>query len=86
MPPGMPNTLTPWRDMFTQSLNAAILASESTGMSTQTHAIIVGGCIFLGFMLLLLITMSYTNVGNRHEIKAEAEDTHRTHTNNHGHH
>ncbi|RAX51234.1 hypothetical protein DQ353_02355 [Arthrobacter sp. AQ5-05] len=73
--------------MFTQSLNAAILASESTGgMSTGTQALLVGGGIFLLFMLMLLITMSYSNVGNRHQVKPEPEDTHRTHTNKHGHH
>ncbi|MDQ0094015.1 hypothetical protein [Paeniglutamicibacter psychrophenolicus] len=73
--------------MFTQSLNAAILASESTGgMATQTQALLVGGGIFLLFMLMLLITMSYSNVGNRHQVKPEPEDTHRTHTNKHGHH
>ncbi|GAA5229142.1 hypothetical protein [Paeniglutamicibacter antarcticus] len=73
--------------MFTQSLNAAILASESTGgMSTGTQALLVGGGIFALLMLMLLITMSYSNVGNRHEIKPEPEDPHRTHTNKHGHH
>ena len=73
--------------MFTQSLNAAILASESTGgLPTQTLALIIGGGIFLLFMLMLLVTMSYTNVGNRHQVKPEPEDTHRQHTNKHGHH
>ncbi|MFJ6417336.1 hypothetical protein [Paeniglutamicibacter sp. NPDC091659] len=73
--------------MFTQSLNAAILASESAeGIPTETMALIIGGGIFLLFMLMLLITMSYTNVGNRHEVKAEADDTHRQHANKHGHH
>ncbi|MCV9993738.1 hypothetical protein OIU93_05410 [Paeniglutamicibacter sp. ZC-3] len=74
--------------MFTQSLNAAIAAAESTGggMSTETQALIVGGSIFVIFMLLLLIAMSYSNVANRHDVKAEPEDTHRTHANKHGHH
>ena len=49
-------------------------------------ALIIGGGIFLLFMLMLLITMSYTNVGNRHEVKAETDDTHRQHANKHGHH
>ena len=73
--------------MFTQSLNAAIVASESTGgIPTETMALLIGGGIFLLFMLMLLITMSYTNVGNRHQVKAETEDTHRQHANKHGHH
>lgn len=74
--------------MFTQSLNAAIAASESTGggMSTGAHALLIGGGLFFAFMVLLMITMSYSNVSNRHEVKAEPEDTHRMHANKHGHH
>jgi uncharacterized membrane protein YtjA (UPF0391 family) len=73
--------------MFTQSLNAAVAATEGTGgLSTGTQALMVGGVIFVVFLVLLLITMSYSNVGNRHQVKAEPEDTHRTHTNKHGHH
>lgn len=73
--------------MFTQSLNAAILASESAeGIPTETMALIIGGGIFLLFMLMLLITMSYSNVGNRHRVVPESDDTHRQHSNNHGHH
>lgn len=73
--------------MFTQSLNAAILASEATGgIPTGTMALIIGGGIFALFMLMLLITMSYTNVGNRHHIKVEVDDAHRQHANKHGHH
>lgn len=72
--------------MFTQSLNAAIFAAESTGgMSTQTQALLVGGGIFLAFMVMLLVTMSYSNVGRRHQVKPEPEDVHRTHANKHGH-
>lgn len=70
--------------MFTQSLNAA--TESAGGMSTGTQALIVGGVIFVLFLVLLLITMSYSNVSNRHEVVAEPEDTHRTHTNKHGHH
>ncbi|MGH3651405.1 hypothetical protein [Glutamicibacter sp.] len=60
-------------------MNALILASEaaSTGMDPHTFAVIVGGGIFAALMVLLLITVSYTNVGNRHDAKPEPEDTHR---------
>jgi hypothetical protein len=73
--------------MFTQSLIAASAATETAGgMSTEVQALLVGGGIFVIFMVLLLITMSYSNVGNRHQVKAEPEDTHRSHANKHGHH
>ncbi|WP_279403071.1 hypothetical protein [Arthrobacter sp. JCM 19049] len=33
--------------------------------------------IFVALMVGLLITMSYTNVGNRHQVKPEPHDIHR---------
>lgn len=55
------------------------MASEaaSTGIDPHTMALIIGGGIFVAFMILLLVTVSYTNVGNRHTVKPEPEDTHR---------
>ncbi|PRB72326.1 hypothetical protein CQ011_01275 [Arthrobacter sp. MYb213] len=60
-------------------MNALIMASEaaSTGMDPHTMAIIIGGGIFLTLMVLLLVTVSYTNVGMRHADHAEGEDVHR---------
>lgn len=46
-------------------------------MDPHTFAVLVGGGIFAALMVLLLITVSYTNVGNRHDAKPEPEDTHR---------
>lgn len=60
-------------------MNALILASEaaSTGISAEGWSFIIGGTIFAALMLLLLITVSYTNVGMRHEAKPEEHDVHR---------
>ncbi|MGP9781078.1 hypothetical protein CQ010_18270 [Arthrobacter sp. MYb211] len=60
-------------------MNALIMASEaaSTGIDPHTMAIIVGGGIFVALMVLLLVTVSYTNVGLRHADHDEVEDIHR---------
>ena len=69
-------------------MNALIMASEaaSSGLEPHTWALIIGGGIFVALMILLLITVSYTNVGNRHEAKEEEHDIHRqfkTHEHSH---
>ncbi|WP_343900798.1 hypothetical protein [Arthrobacter rhombi] len=46
---------------------------------------IVSGGIFVFFLLLLFICVSFTNVGNRHDAHAEVEDTHKQFSNKHGH-
>ncbi|WP_159609243.1 hypothetical protein [Glutamicibacter sp. JC586] len=60
-------------------MNALILASEAstTGISGHTWSLLIGGGIFVALMILLLITVSYTNVGNRHPAKEEDQDIHR---------
>lgn len=59
-------------------LNELILATEaSAGIDPHTWALIIGGGIFAALMVLLLITVSYTNVGLRHADHDEVEDTHR---------
>ncbi|WP_022875299.1 hypothetical protein [Arthrobacter sp. PAO19] len=60
-------------------MNALILASEAaeTGLGGHTWSLLIGGSIFVALMILLLITVSYTNVGNRHSVKDEEQDIHR---------
>ena len=58
------------------ALNLAVAATES-GTDGHTWAIFIGGGIFLALMLGLLVTLSYTNVGNRHSAKPEPHDIHR---------
>lgn len=44
-----------------------------------------GVSIFLFMLLLMFITVSFTNLGNRHEAHEEVADPHRQHTNKHDH-
>ncbi|GER24425.1 hypothetical protein NCCP1664_29200 [Zafaria cholistanensis] len=64
-------------------LLSAAAEAESTSGNT---ALLIGGGIMAFFLLALLVTASYTNVGRRHEAHAEVADMHRQHTNKHGHH
>lgn len=73
--------------MLNTFMSAANAAAETTGgLETGTWAIIIGGGVFLLFMVLLLITVSFSNVGLRHTVEDEVADAHRQHTNKHGHH
>ncbi|MEE1622484.1 hypothetical protein ACQ3I4_14035 [Zafaria sp. Z1313] len=72
--------------MLNQYVGAAVAATEHAAESAANQALLVGGSIFAVFLVLLLITVSFTNVGRRHEAHAEVADTHRQHTNKHGHH
>ena len=69
--------------MLVQLLTAA---AEAESNSAGTTALLVGGGIMAFFLLALLVTVSYTNVGRRHDTHAEVADTHRQHSNKHGHH
>jgi hypothetical protein len=44
-----------------------------------------GVSIFVIMVVLLSITLSYSNLGNRHEPVEEHSDPHRQHTNKHDH-
>ncbi|WP_285724397.1 hypothetical protein [Psychromicrobium xiongbiense] len=44
-----------------------------------------GVAIFAIMLLLLFITVSFSNVGNRHAATEEEPDPHRQHTNKHDH-
>lgn len=50
--------------------NAALLASEAAeaeGGNALMWAFIIGGSLMLTFLVLMLITGSYSNVSNKHE-------------------
>ena len=73
--------------MLNTLMSAANATEETTGgLETGTWALIIGGGVFLLFMLMLLVTVSFSNVGLRHTVEDEASDSHRQHTNKHGHH
>lgn len=70
--------------MLTQVLGT-VLASGAEAEGASALPYIIGGGIFAFFLLLLFVCVSFTNVGNRHEAHAEADDTHRQFSNKHGH-
>ena len=61
-------------------------AAEAEAEGAGTAALLVGGGIMAAFLVMLFITVSFTNVGRRHEAHAEVADQHRQHPNKHGHH
>lgn len=70
--------------MLTQVLGT-VLASGAEVEEVGSLPYLIGGGIFAFFLLLLFICVSFSNVGNRHEAHAEADDVHRQFGNKHGH-
>lgn len=46
---------------------------------------VIGGAMFAVLVVLLLITLSYSNLGRRHAAVEEHADPHRQHPNKHDH-
>jgi hypothetical protein len=46
---------------------------------------VIGGVMFVILLLLMFVTLSYSNLGNRHAAKDEHADPHRQHPNKHDH-
>ena len=46
---------------------------------------VIGGTMFAILVVLLLITLSYSNLGKRHVVVEEHSDPHRQHPNKHDH-
>jgi hypothetical protein len=46
---------------------------------------VFGVSIFTILLILMFVTLSYTNLGNRHEAVEEHSDPHRQHPNKHDH-
>ncbi|ABY24960.1 conserved hypothetical protein [Renibacterium salmoninarum ATCC 33209] len=73
--------------MLTQLVGAAVIAaSEHEEPAPLFMPFWMFGVVaILVLLLLMFITMSFTNLGNRHEAHEEEPDPHRQHTNNHDH-
>ncbi|WP_298252792.1 hypothetical protein [uncultured Arthrobacter sp.] len=69
------------------SLGSAMLATEGTEHHTELPMpALAYGLIIMGLLLLLmLVTVSFANVRNRHEAVEEHVDPHKQHTNKHDH-
>ncbi|MFJ3956771.1 hypothetical protein [Arthrobacter sp. NPDC090010] len=75
--------------MLAQLATTVINASAEGGHEELAPLIappfVIGG-VMLGFLIvLLLVTLSFLNLGNRHEAVEEHADPHRQHTNKHDH-
>jgi hypothetical protein len=46
---------------------------------------VIGGTMFVVLLVLMFVTLSYSNLGNRHEAVEEHSDPHRQHPNKHDH-
>ena len=69
------------------SLGSALLATEAVEHHTELPMpALAYGLIVMGLLLtLMIITVSFSNVRNRHEAVEEHIDPHKQHTNNHDH-
>jgi hypothetical protein len=72
--------------MLTLNANAMILAGELAEHSELPMPAIVYPIIVGAFLLLLMIvTVSFSNLGHRHEATREHIDPHKQHPNKHDH-
>ncbi|HEY8294544.1 MAG TPA: hypothetical protein VIG41_04345 [Micrococcaceae bacterium] len=72
--------------MLIQFAGVVAAASEAEDKApTIAPPYVVGGTIFVILLILLCITLSYSNLGRRHEPVEEHSDPHRQHTNKHDH-
>jgi hypothetical protein len=70
--------------MLTQVYSAALAASE-THVELPIPATVIGGGIFVVFLIMMFATMAFTSVGQRHAAVEEHVDPHRQHPNKHDH-
>lgn len=73
--------------MLTPFLSAVVAAGEGHEELAPLIAppFVIGGTIFAILLVLMFVTVSYTNLGNRHEPVEEHADPHRAHPNKHDH-
>lgn len=73
--------------MLTQFLGAALLAGETAEVHQELPmpALVYAGLIMGGLLVLMFITLSFSNLGNRHEAVEEHADPHKQHPNKHDH-
>ena len=75
--------------MLSQQIATIIAAAGESGHEELAPLIappiVVGLVIFAVLMVLLFVTLSYGNLGKRHEAVEEHADPHRQHPNKHDH-
>lgn len=72
--------------MLSQLAGAATIAAEHEAPAELFMPFwMFGVSIFAILLILMLITVSFTNLGNRHEAVEETVDPNKQHTNKHDH-
>ncbi|SFT68199.1 hypothetical protein [Arthrobacter sp. ov118] len=75
--------------MLSQQIATFVAAAGESGSEELAPLIappfVIGGAMFLVLVVLLLITLSYSNLGRRHAVVDEHADPHRQHPNKHDH-
>lgn len=75
--------------MLLQQIATFVAAAGESGHEELAPLIapplVIGGSMFAILLVLMFITLSYSNLGRRHEPVEEHSDPHRQHTNKHDH-
>ncbi|MDJ0313942.1 hypothetical protein [Arthrobacter sp. H35-D1] len=72
--------------MLTQLAGVVLAAAEEHDLAPLiAPPYVVGGVMLAILLLLMVVTVSFMNLGNRHVAVEASEDPHRQHTNKHLH-
>ncbi|WP_207344757.1 hypothetical protein [Arthrobacter sp. E3] len=72
--------------MLTQLAGVVLAAAEEHDLAPLiAPPFVIGGAMLAALLLLMFVTVSFMNLGNRHAAVEASEDPHRQHTNKHLH-
>lgn len=72
--------------MLTQLAGVVLAAAEEHELAPLiAPPFVIGGTMLAVLLLLMFVTVSFMNLGNRHSAVDESDDPHRQHTNKHLH-
>ncbi|MDO5753816.1 hypothetical protein [Arthrobacter sp.] len=72
--------------MLTQLAGVVLAAAEEHDLAPLiAPPFVIGGTMLAALLLLMFVTVSFMNLGNRHTAVEASEDPHRQHTNKHLH-
>lgn len=72
--------------MLTQLSGVVLAAAEEHELAPLiAPPFVIGGTMLVALLLLMFVTVSFMNMGNRHEAVDASDDPHRQHTSKHMH-
>ena len=74
--------------MLLQQIATLVAAAEESGHELApliAPPFVIGGVMLVVLLVMMFITLSYSNLGRRHEVVEEHADPHRQHPNKHDH-